>query len=125
MDIQGLEEFFEVKLIEETGAVKKGDLLSCHFKKGPLEIELILSKSERRLWINADPLAINGNATPAIELNVQYDNLEFETYEGIEKGMIFINKGVKQNLYISKLKNAYSFSFSCDTPNNSSNLTGA
>ena len=119
MDIKGIEEFFGVKFELEPGAVNPDDFVSCHFDKGPLKFELMIIKSESRLYINADPIQVLGNGTPAIELNIQFDELEFEKYEGIEKGMMFIWKGIKQNLYITKLKDAYSISFSCDTPNKS------
>ena len=117
MDIKGLEEFFGIKFKIDPGTVDPVKILTCSFEKGPLKFELLLNESERRLWINADPVNVLGNATPAIELNVQYDELEYEKYNGIEKGMMFINQGIIQNLYITKLKDAYSISFSCDTPN--------
>lgn len=117
MNIEGIEEFFGVKFESESGAVNPSDLVSCQFEKGGLKYELMAIKSESRLYLHADPkkLPFSGNATPAIELNVQFDELEFEEYEGIEKGMMFKWKGVKQNLYISRLKDAYSISFSCNT----------
>lgn len=118
MDINGIEGFFGVKFEEMSGAVNPGDILECYFEKGPLKFQLLIIKSDSRLYINADPIKILGNAVPTLELNVQFDELEFEEYEGIEKGMMFLWKGVKQNLYITKLKDAYSISFSCDTPSN-------
>lgn len=115
MDVKGIEEFFGVKFVVSPGTVNPDDIFECNFEKGSLKYRLVIIKSDSRLYINADPIKVLGNATPAIELSVQFEGLEYEEYEGIEMGMKFIWKDKKQNLYITKLKDAYSISFSCDT----------
>jgi len=117
MNIKGLEEFFEITLEKDENVLAHEEVLTCHFEKNHLKIQLIANITRNRLWINADPISVLFNATPLIELNVQYDELVFEKYEGIEQGLMFLWKDETQNIYISKLKNGYSFSFSCDPPN--------
>ena len=114
MDISEVEQIFDVKFVEAPGSVRPGDMLEASFIKGPLKYLLIFLKTDSRLYIHADPIKVLGNAQPALELNVQFDELEFEKYEGIEMGMMFLWKGKKQNLYISKLSDTNSISFSCD-----------